>query len=537
MFSRLRFFLSDVRFWLSQRLRRNPKPSAPELDRGPAGEPEADQAPGAAQVPEATPAPEALQVPDAVPAPKKRTLRRPPRPRLRRPSIGRPQLRRPHIPQARLPSRRVALAFLGGFVIAAGAAALLIALDPDIGGSSDNQGAGAAPAPRVVIHHTAPQNPPELGFPEFASKNTTRIAGADPVSDSVGAALAAFPSTGGVDGPDAVTMVSDSDWASGVAASVLVADPIRAPILVGQPDQVPALVLDSILSLAPPGSSATGDAQLFRVGDVAAPSGLRTRDVQGGTPAEVAAGVLALRQRLTDTDPEHIVLASSDDPAFAMPAAAWAARSGDPVLFVQKNTVPQATIDALKLYPDLPVFLLGPESVISNDVITQLGNEGIHVVDRISGPDPVQNAIAFARYSGSGGFGWNIVDPGHGLVVANDTRPADAGAAAVLSASGSWGPLLLITSADQLPPSLQGFLLDIKPGYVDDPTRAVYNHVWLIGDPAAISVDVQAQIDDLAELAQVQSGGGQPQFGVAPTAPEGEPRSSNGSTGNSQTKP
>jgi hypothetical protein len=43
---------------------------------------------------------------------------------------------------------------------------------------------------------------------------------------------------------------------------------------------------------------------------------------------------------------------------------------------------------------------------------------------------------------------------------------------------------------------------------VNDPTRAVYNHVWLIGDQDTISVGFHAQVDDLAEVVQVRSGGG-----------------------------
>ena len=62
-------------------------------------------------------------------------------------------------------------------------------------------------------------------------------------------------------------------------------------------------------------------------------------------------------------------------------------------------------------------------------------------VRRISGPDAVANAIAFARYS-DGSFGWNVVDPGHGLVFANQQRPLDAAAGAPLSASGKYGPTI-----------------------------------------------------------------------------------------------
>jgi hypothetical protein len=138
----------------------------------------------------------------------------------------------------------------------------------------------------------------------------------------------------------------------------------------------------------------------------------------------------------------------------------------------------------------------------------------------------VQNALLFARYS-DGSFGWNINDPGHGMELANDDRPLDAAAAASLASSGQWGPLLLTDTTDVLPPELRSFLLDIKPGYETDPTRAVYNHIWLMGDATAIGGQVQAEIDELAELAQVGSTAGAQgtaSGGAAqPSGPEGEP--------------
>jgi hypothetical protein len=130
---------------------------------------------------------------------------------------------------------------------------------------------------------------------------------------------------------------------------------------------------------------------------------------------------------------------------------------------------------------------------------------------RISGGDPITNAIEFARFE-SGEFGWSIVDPGHGLVIANATRPMDAAAASPLSASGKWGPLLLTETADVVPASLRGYLLDIKPGYVSDPTRAFYNHAWLAGDAKALSVGFQAQVDELLEIAPIAEGSGDVTF-------------------------
>jgi hypothetical protein len=125
-------------------------------------------------------------------------------------------------------------------------------------------------------------------------------------------------------------------------------------------------------------------------------------------------------------------------------------------------------------------------------------------VTRVSGKNPITNALVFARYT-DGEFGWGIQDPGHGLVIANWHRPLDAAAAAPLSGSGQYGPLLLTDSAKILPRFVRGYLLDIQPGYQTDPSRGVYNHAWLIGDESAISVAVQAEIDDLTEIVRVQN--------------------------------
>jgi hypothetical protein len=163
-------------------------------------------------------------------------------------------------------------------------------------------------------------------------------------------------------------------------------------------------------------------------------------------------------------------------------------------------------MDALKRDEGAGVFAFGPSSAISDKALKQV-EDAAKAPTRIGDSDPVQNAIDFARYD-AGSFGWNITDPGHGLVIASDREPLDAAAAAPLSASGNWGPLLVTDDTHQVPDTLRGYLLDIKPGYITDPTRAVYNHVWIIGDESRISVGFQAQVDDLAEVAPVRSGTG-----------------------------
>jgi hypothetical protein len=187
-----------------------------------------------------------------------------------------------------------------------------------------------------------------------------------------------------------------------------------------------------------------------------------------------------------------------------MPAAAWAARSGDAVLFAGRDSLPRPTASALREHPAAPVYVLGPSSAISSQVVREIG-EISRQVRRVSGEDPVENALALARYS-RGSFGWNVNDPGHGFVVARSEEPLDAAAAAPLSASGTWGPLLLTDSAATLPSAVRGYLLDVKPGYTDDPTRAFYNHVWVIGNREAIDVNQQAEIDELAALTKIGGG-------------------------------
>jgi hypothetical protein len=342
-----------------------------------------------------------------------------------------------------------------------------------------------------------------LGFPAFATKNTTRVGGADETADAAAVALAVYPPGGGRK-PGAVALVDSADWQAGVAASVLMSRPIRAPVLLSSTDGVPGATKAALDSLDPSGEPLAADAQVIGIGDVRAPGRLHRIRVAGRGPADLAAEIDRFQSAAAGGPSSNVVVVSDSATAYAMPAAAWAAKSGDSVLFVSRGSVPRATRRALlRRRHRVRVYVLGPRSAVSARVVSELRKLAT-TVKRISGPGAVATSIAFARYI-DGTFGWNVNDPGHGLVIASTSRPLDAAAAAALSASGTYGPLLLTDSASRLPPRLQEFLLDIKPGYRFDPARAVYNHVWLMGDEKAIGVDVQAQIDDLAEVAKVRS--------------------------------
>jgi putative cell wall-binding protein len=393
------------------------------------------------------------------------------------------------------------------------AAVVLVLFSLLLSGCLGGGGSGDAPSPQEradkgtpVLGQGGDEEPagPALGFPVFATKNTTRVGGADPVADAAAVAQATFPSRSEDTRPQAVVLVDQDDWRAGIAAAQLSAPPLRAPVLFTEGDELPPATADALDKLDPTGADRAAGAQVIRVGKVAEPDGLKATAVPAGNPAATARAIDKLQAAAARKPTEAVVVASADRPDFAMPAAGWAAKSGDPVLWTGRDALPPETKAAIQAHRKPKIYILGPEEAISEPVAAELRKLGD--VKRVSGPDPVTNAIAFSRFS-DGGFGWGVTDPGHGFVFASTTRTLDAAAAAPLSSSGKFGPLLLLTQAQALPQAVQDYLLDVQPGYDKDPVRGVYNHGWLMGDEAAISADVQSRIDTLLEIQPVDTGG------------------------------
>jgi hypothetical protein len=351
-----------------------------------------------------------------------------------------------------------------------------------------------------------------IGFPVLATKNTTRVSFADPTAVAAGVAVAVFPSTVAGTHPSAVTIAPSDDWEAAIASSVLMAAPIRAPILLSGSGALPAASANALNVLRPTGAGQIAGAQVIRVGNVAAVKGVRAASIAGSDPYALAAAVDRFASAAAGKPSANVVIASTSDPSYAMPAAGWAAESGDPVLFVSSSGVPRATAQALIAHQRPHIYVLGPSSVIPDSVLTQLGKYG--TVARVGAQDPAANSVAFAVYRDPpcsanqpcahvpGSFGWAMRSPGHGYTLLNGNEPLDAAASAPLSASGSYGPQLVLDTANQLPPSVLNFFLDYAtPGYTQEgPTAAVYNHGWVIGDPSTVSVSVQAEMDSLLEV-------------------------------------
>src|SRR3954468_18842213 len=117
------------------------------------------------------------------------------------------------------------------------------------------------------------QSRANLGFPEFATKNTTRLPGADPVQLAAAVVRGVYPDPARK--PKAITLVDSGDWRVAIAATALMAAPSNAPRLSTSGTELPDATRDTLSALAPEGSAAAGNAQVIRVGDVAAPAGLK----------------------------------------------------------------------------------------------------------------------------------------------------------------------------------------------------------------------------------------------------------------------
>jgi hypothetical protein len=386
------------------------------------------------------------------------------------------------------------------------------------------------------------------GVEAISTKNTTRLGGADPASDAAAVARAVYPGLTPATRPQAVALVDDRDWAGALAASVLASAPLGAPLLYAHGGSLPAVSEAALSAMHPLGSSALAGAHVIEIGSTPAlAAGEPARAVAGGEadPAALAASVQRVAEEVAGHSPRSVLAVASDAPrSLQMPAAALAAESGAPILFVTSSQVPAPTRAALAALRHPTIYVIAPRTLHAS-AFAQLAALGtvVHVTgtagageatgggeagggsgspgggestgggetgSAAEGLDPVQNAISVSRFS-RGSFGWGIHEAGHGLVFANVIRPLDAPAAAPLSAHGDYGPLLLLQDSASVPAPLTRYLSNIEPGYTAavPPVREVYNHGWLIGDERAISAHAQAELDAVLEIAPRQPSAGE----------------------------
>lgn len=361
------------------------------------------------------------------------------------------------------------------------------------------------------------------GSPALATKNTVRIPGEDAAANAAGAALTVFPSNNSFTRPQIVTVAGADDWRAAIAMSVLSARPVKSAMLLSSADKLPDITESAYSALNPTGLTIPGQTlkpKAIVAGNLKLPDNTpRVNLVNSGYEA-LSLAVDGLWTTISGGKPSREVIVTTADPAFkryALPAGPLAANTGSPVFFTENDAVPLATLRAIEKHEKPAIYVVGPPQAVSDGVLKRLRRYG--TVRRIGGPDPADNAVQVAAFSDPAtGWGWGITDVGHGMVIINSKNEMNVAGATTLSAGAAYGPLLLNSRPDVIDRSLREYLLDIQPGYYDDPADSLYNRAWLLGDEKQISPGLQATLDGLLTVVQITNSTGA-ETGAGATGP------------------
>jgi hypothetical protein len=345
------------------------------------------------------------------------------------------------------------------------------------------------------------------GLLTMNTKNSTRLNEQDPVKMAVLTSQTIWPATHADNQPNAVILVPKNNWQLALASADLIHHPSNGPILFVEDKKIPDATFKELERLNPKGISDSTKVIVMGDLDEQATKQLSTykvKQVKEADPAAFAKEIDTLYAELAGGYPNSVIIGSSDEEAqlFSVPAANWIAHMPEPILYVSKDNVPQATIDALKERKEkATIYLLGPEKIISKDVEKQLAEHG--KVIRISGDTPTANSIAFATFKDKEtSFGWGITEPGHGVsFISSASSPTLTIAGAPFSHMGKHAPVVILDKGE-VTKDVYDFLLQIKPTFKDDPTTGPYNHGFILGTDATISYKSQGILDDALEIVQ-----------------------------------
>jgi hypothetical protein len=181
------------------------------------------------------------------------------------------------------------------------------------------------------------------------------------------------------------------------------------------------------------------------------------------------------------------------------------------LFWVTKNSVPQATVDALKRRDgQARIYLFGGPDQISSSVASKLSQYGS--VIRVTNDDyvaynappvdtPEDTAIAFSKmWDSAGEMGWKITGPGHGFTLVNIDDWQGAVASSPLSHLGFHAPLLFTNSATTLPTNVDAYFKSVEPTFLTTPADGPYNMTYAIGSWDKISWSEELQVEYDSEM-------------------------------------
>lgn len=317
---------------------------------------------------------------------------------------------------------------------------------------------------------------PEGSYSTVQTKDVSRFPVDDPEQLSELTARAARPPGSNLS-YSTVVRVPEGDWQAALAASRLRASE-DAILLYGD---------------ATPPNSANGTT----------PS---TVNVSGGDPAETAASI-ATRGNESDESPDNVIIVSAEDPRWALPAAAWSAYSGDPILFATEDDVPSPTREAIEELNASHAYVLSPPDLVSEDALSDLDVEWT----RVSGETPQSHAVEVAQFRDEArDFGWGIHERDkvgyYNFMLVNPGEPEHAVSTANLQ-WGKAGPILLVDDDGSLPPVTENYAWQTQPAWFSSPKEGPFNHLFAVGTTEQVSWIAQTRLDYAVEITQYRHQG------------------------------
>jgi hypothetical protein len=382
-----------------------------------------------------------------------------------------------------------------------------------------------------------PPGQPTL-VPTIGTKTTQRLYGADPFQEAVSVTQHVWPAAlpenapnendNDPDRPWGVTLVTPDDPLTAITAVPLLHFPDDAPILYVTKHGIPRVTANEIKRLGDTGMSRYHNVDAFLVGAAANPGVKRQLKAMGLIFTSVTApDVPALANTVDklygsienpdtgvpnmDNGAENVMVGSMQSYQYLLPATHWVAHMASGLLWVNADSVPRATIDALeRRNGQARIYLFGGPRQISGAVARQLSRYG--KVLRVTNDDivafnapptdtAVDTSIAFAKmWDPAGQVGWKITGPGHGFTLVNATDWQGAVASAPLSHLGFHAPLLMTDGAGRLPSQLDAYFRSAAPTYLTSPADGPYNMTYVIGSWTQVTWPVQAHVDYISEM-------------------------------------
>lgn len=360
-------------------------------------------------------------------------------------------------------------------------------------------------------HQTSATEVKTSGLLHLNTKNVTRLNSDDSLEISVMTSQMIWPATHAENRPGTIMLVPIESWQIALASLNLVHHPNDGPLLFTKDGKIPDLILGEIERLQPKGN--VNGTQIMVMGSLASEeleklNGYEVVSISEEEPAAFAAQIDELFSELAQEVTTSVIVGSMEDKGklFSIPAGSWITHMNEPLLYVTESEIPEATSQALqKRNGNAAIYVVGPENIISNDILEKLKEYG--KVIRIDGDTPEEVSIAFAKYRDhETNFGWEVVAPGHGLVMVSTHTPEFAIAAAPFAHLGKHAPMVWLEEGN-FSEEMHNYLAELKPTFEHEPTEGPYNHAYLIGGEAFVSFKVQGFIDEMLEIVPADGAG------------------------------